>query len=255
MDQLNFKNMLLAYHAVHDEVLCESMDELGFFDEQEQLNEVSVAIKRRAADASAAKAAKADQAARQSRRDMSPSAPYMQMMSDRATKQHRRLVKAAYPSGRRKKVAEEYEIYELVLEHLLDEGYVDTVEGALAILENMSDEWLEDIFEERKRNTGGWGDDAIERDPLSSKKPNREFLQWSKEHPYDVNSRFPRIPGRPDRGSRTGSNVEDMISGKIRASRIASSPSPVRRETNADIEASMPKTPAKKRIRLSRRGR
>lgn len=90
--------MLLAYHAVHDEVLCESMDELGFFDEKEQ---------------------------------------------------HRRLVKSAY-TPRRNKVEEEYEIYDLVLEYLIDEGYTDSVDGALAILENMSNDWLEDIIEARE---------------------------------------------------------------------------------------------------------
>lgn len=33
MDRFNFQNMILAYNAVHDAVLCESMDELGFFED------------------------------------------------------------------------------------------------------------------------------------------------------------------------------------------------------------------------------
>lgn len=44
---------------------------------------------------------------------------------------------------------EDYEIYELVVDYLIDEGYVDSLESAEVILENMSDEWLEDIMERR----------------------------------------------------------------------------------------------------------
>lgn len=135
MDNFNFRNMQLAYQAVHDVALCESMDKLGFFDNQEQLK-------------------------------------VSQRRNQRTDSNVQR---------------EEYEIYELVLEHLLDEGYVDTVEGALSILENMSDEWIDQILLEKE----GYGDAAIDRDPLSRFRPDKEALEYLKKHPY-VATRFIR---------------------------------------------------------------
>ena len=43
---------------------------------------------------------------------------------------------------------ENYDAYDLVLSHLINEGYADTQEAALAIMGNMSEDWRESIFEE-----------------------------------------------------------------------------------------------------------
>ena len=43
-----------------------------------------------------------------------------------------------------------YDLYDLILSHLLDEGYADTNENALVIMANMSEEWRKSIFEEKK---------------------------------------------------------------------------------------------------------
>ena len=47
------------------------------------------------------------------------------------------------------KLANSYEpdLYDIILSHLLDEGYADTQESALAIMGNMSEEWIESICE------------------------------------------------------------------------------------------------------------
>ena len=57
--------------------------------------------------------------------------------------------------GKRKaerKAAEEmregYDFFDVILEHLVAEGYADTNEAALAIMANMSEEWREDILAE-----------------------------------------------------------------------------------------------------------
>jgi len=56
----------------------------------------------------------------------------------------------------RKKTNEEVDIYDIILSHLLDEGYADTYEAAEAIMVNMSEDWREsiceeyDIYEEKK---------------------------------------------------------------------------------------------------------
>ena len=41
----------------------------------------------------------------------------------------------------------EPDLYDVILEYLLDEGYADTQEAALAIMGNMSEDWRESIAE------------------------------------------------------------------------------------------------------------
>jgi hypothetical protein len=43
--------------------------------------------------------------------------------------------------------AESYDIYDIILSHLLDEGYAETPEAAERIMVNMSEEWREEIME------------------------------------------------------------------------------------------------------------
>ena len=42
---------------------------------------------------------------------------------------------------------EQVDIYDIILSHLLDEGYAETVETAEAIMVNMSEEWRQSIVE------------------------------------------------------------------------------------------------------------
>jgi hypothetical protein len=42
---------------------------------------------------------------------------------------------------------EGYDIFDVILEHLVAEGYADTNENALVIMANMSEEWREEILE------------------------------------------------------------------------------------------------------------
>jgi hypothetical protein len=41
----------------------------------------------------------------------------------------------------------EYDLYDIILSHLLDEGYAETPEAAQVIMVNMSEEWREEIME------------------------------------------------------------------------------------------------------------
>jgi hypothetical protein len=43
---------------------------------------------------------------------------------------------------------EQVDLYDIILSHLLDEGYAETVENAESIMVNMSEDWRESIFEE-----------------------------------------------------------------------------------------------------------
>lgn len=48
---------------------------------------------------------------------------------------------------RRSPKAEEYDLYDLVLAHLIDEGYAETQESANAIMANMSEAWVDSIID------------------------------------------------------------------------------------------------------------
>jgi hypothetical protein len=49
---------------------------------------------------------------------------------------------------------EQADLYDIILSHLLDEGYADTQEAAEAIMVNMSEEWRDDISELYKGKHG-----------------------------------------------------------------------------------------------------
>ena len=48
----------------------------------------------------------------------------------------------------KKPVKEQIDLYDIILSHLLDEGYAETPEAAEAIMVNMSEDWRESIVEE-----------------------------------------------------------------------------------------------------------
>jgi hypothetical protein len=56
-----------------------------------------------------------------------------------------RLLKKA--REKRRKIKEQTDIYDIILSHLLDEGYAETPEAAEVIMVNMSEEWRESICE------------------------------------------------------------------------------------------------------------
>ena len=45
-------------------------------------------------------------------------------------------------------IKDSYDLYDIILSHLLDEGYADTIENAESIMVNMSEDWRDSIFEE-----------------------------------------------------------------------------------------------------------
>jgi len=58
-----------------------------------------------------------------------------------------------------KVVSDSYDLYDIILTHLLDEGYADTQEAAEAIMVNMSEDWRESIVEQASTvaSSGGAG--------------------------------------------------------------------------------------------------
>ena len=55
-------------------------------------------------------------------------------------------VRAIY--NKNKNINDSYDLYDVILSHLIDEGYADTFESAEAIMVNMSEEWRQSIVED-----------------------------------------------------------------------------------------------------------
>jgi len=73
--------------------------------------------------------------------------PYSQLPNDEQEKDRvsADAVRALY---NRRNQREDFDLYDIILSHLLDEGYAETVEAAESIMVNMSEEWRESIIED-----------------------------------------------------------------------------------------------------------
>jgi hypothetical protein len=100
---------------------------------------------------------------------------------------------------------EEYDLYDIILSHLLDEGYAETPEAAERIMVNMSEEWRESIVEAE----GSYGQTPTARKAygdLANKRRETPASEFSKrgEKTQKVKSaqkHFDRT-GNPDAGNR-----------------------------------------------------
>ena len=118
------------------------------------------------------------------------------------------ILKKLPPKGKnreivRKNLNNSYDLYDIILSHLLDEGYAETVEAAESIMVNMSENWRESIFEEfeqlneisDKKVAGLLR--ARDRRDIDTGAPTKEFFQRRDAQ---------RAAAR--RNARTGSNVK-----------------------------------------------
>lgn len=164
MDILNLKNMQLAYGAIYDQDLCESMEDLGLIGEardgygdDSKFNKPDDKIQKPGTTVPAPKKGGYGRIFR--------NVPYgIGAHKDRITskvtkitggdKGEPRATKMAVDDKRKgpKMVKKDgkwvKETYELLLSYLIDEGYADNFESAEVILENMSEEWMKEILEE-----------------------------------------------------------------------------------------------------------
>ena len=104
--------------------------------------------------------------------------PYSKLPDDEKEKDRVSFdaVRATY--NRNKTQKEETDLYDIILSHLLDEGYADTQQAAEAIMVNMSEEWresiVEDFINERVKYSdndyrGGGGDEKRRQTGMSSR--------------------------------------------------------------------------------------
>lgn len=84
--------------------------------------------------------------------------------------------------AKRRMNSEQVDIYDVILSHLLDEGFASTEESAIAIMANMSEDWRNEILDEETRRT--------------------EYLQkkFDKENKAKSGSAHIAIPGKQNTG-------------------------------------------------------
>lgn len=75
-----------------------------------------------------------------------------------------------------------YNIYDLVLTHLLDEGYVNDLESAENIMENMSEKWVYDILEAK------WGKQPLPAEKMLRKAGRHDYYAGWLRGEYEGNS-------------------------------------------------------------------
>ena len=87
---------------------------------------------------------------------------------------------------------ESYDLYDIILSHLITEGYADTNENALVIMANMSEDWRDSIVEAGRLHTssdqqvgfarikdqesGGRGKKPMSDAEIKKQKGGQEFL-------------------------------------------------------------------------------
>jgi hypothetical protein len=103
--------------------------------------------------------------------------------------------------------AEGYDLYDIILSHLLDEGYAETPQAAEAIMVNMGEEWREDIMEVSDKKVKAVRD-------TREKQWNNQFGKNRVQDPTDdmVNKVDKLID---QRNTRTGSKVKKTTIGQL----------------------------------------
>lgn len=164
MDNFDLKNLQLSYQAVYDETLCESMDDLGLFNEARDGYGGDEKFKGDT-DADSFRPGKDVPAVKKYGR-LSRFAPEALSGERSRTSSNVRRATTAPNTPRSVQIPREErkpkmvkrdgkwvkEAYELILSYLLDEGYADSLGAAEIIFENMSEEWIDEVLEEGYRN-------------------------------------------------------------------------------------------------------
>ena len=85
----------------------------------------------------------------------------------------------------------EYDLYDLILSHLLDEGYADTEEAAERIMVNMSENWRESIVETRMDPRGRPASGPMNVYANSKGKPSQAHLDAVKSYDAEQKKKTP----------------------------------------------------------------
>jgi len=86
---------------------------------------------------------------------------------------------------------EETDLYDIILSHLIDEGYADTEQAAEAIMVNMSEEWRESIVETRMDPRGRPASGPMNVYANPKGKPSQAHLDAVKEYDAEQKKKTP----------------------------------------------------------------
>jgi hypothetical protein len=126
--------------------------------------------------------------------------------------------------------AESFDLYDVILSHLLDEGYVSTEEAADKIILNMSESWFEDIMELNRyaKETGK----SLKTGRASAKGGNEQIKKRVEKEPYlkyggskekpKVRGEKPPVAGEP--GSERQSPSHMVALRRARTERLKNQP-------------------------------
>ena len=90
-----------------------------------------------------------------------------------------------------RRLGEDVDLYDIVLEHLLDEGFADTEEAATVIMANMSEEWREEILEVKLDPRGRPASGPMNVYPNSKGKPDQAHLDAVKAYDNEQKKKTP----------------------------------------------------------------
>ena len=91
----------------------------------------------------------------------------------------------------RKRMGIKEDIYDIILSHLLDEGYADTYESAERIMVNMSEDWRESIVETRRDPRGRPASGPMNVYANSKGKPSQAHLDAVKSYDAEQKKKTP----------------------------------------------------------------
>jgi hypothetical protein len=105
---------------------------------------------------------------------------------------------------------EEVDIYDVILSHLIDEGYASTEEAATAIMVNMSEEWRDSVVEAIEQLDEISDKMVIAARNKLAKRTDRSVSALSRRDSFinDTNREGRMNTKIQSRNKRTGSNVE-----------------------------------------------
>jgi hypothetical protein len=154
---------------------------------------------------------------------------------------------------------QDFDPFDVIQGHLIDEGYADTEEAALVIMSNMSEDWIQSIVEGLLGSgTGFLGSTAAEL----GAKGGHDVLPWNQNTRYTTtgrvrrpgeNIRGERILNDPNRGATTmrmggpvpqGARVSRQTpppNPYLQGGRVGVSPAPVQRPRTPLVSRNVPK--------------
>jgi hypothetical protein len=223
MDSFNHKNVQLAYEAIYNQDLCESMEDLGLIGEYDYIDEAMVEGPRKQTmiakqfspyTTSRDRATAFNVGVRDEHQRRSTGAVHTQQtnlggrrfkdagINDRGFGNRARRRQGLQPlRGDTRPQSESYELYDALLVYLIDEGYAEDVDSAENILENMSDEWIEAVLDEavnlspetrRQYHQRNW-------QPLTPQRKERIKRQMAGAYSADRTAQAQRNPQEADR--------------------------------------------------------